>query len=83
MNEEITKQRKIFNIKRFLERFLAKNGYHIVLLAFMLLMVDMVLILLGEPTGIYILLVAWLVLFIGGYGDLCLGKRMVTQEVKR
>ena len=83
MNEEIKKQGKIFNIKRFLERFLAKNGYHIVLLSFMLLMVDMVLILLGELAGIYILLVAWLVLFIGGYGDLCLGKRMVTQEVKR
>ncbi len=79
MNEEITKQGKIFNIKWFL----AKNGYHIVLLSFMLLMVDMVLILLGEPTGIYVLLVAWLVLFIGGYGDLCLGKHMVTQEVKR
>ena len=83
MNEEIKKQGKIFNIKRFLERFLAKNGYHIVLLSFMLLMVDMVLILLGEPAGIYILLVAWFVLFIGGYGDLCLGKRKVTQEVKR
>ena len=79
MNEETTRQGKIFNIKRFLERFLAKNGYHIVLLSFMLLMVDMVLILLGEPTGIYVLLVAWLVLFIGGYGDLYLRKRMVMQ----
>ena len=79
MNEEIKKQGKIFNVKRVLERFLAKNGYHIVLLSFMLLMVDMVLILLGEPAGIYILLVAWFVLFIGGYGDLYLRKRMVMQ----
>ena len=73
MNEEITKQGKIFNIKRFL----AKNGYHIVLLSFMLLMVDMVLLLLGKPAGIYILFLAWLMLSIGSYGDLYLGKRMV------
>ena len=83
MNEETTNQGKIFNVKRFLERFLAKNGYHIVLLSFMLLMVDMVLILLGEPAGIYILLVALPVLFIGAYGDLYLRKHIVTQEVKR
>ena len=79
MNEEIKKQGKIFNIKRFLERFLAKNGYHIVLLSFMLLMVDMVLLLLGKPAGIYILFLAWLMLSIGSYGDLYLGKRMVMQ----
>ena len=79
MNEETTNQRKIFNIKRFLKQFLAKNGYHIVLLSFMLLMVDMVLILLGEPTGIYILFLAWLIFSIGSYGDLYLGKHMVTQ----
>ena len=83
MNEEIKKQGKIFNVKRVLERFLAKNGYHIVLLSFMLLMVDMVLILLGEPAGISILFLAWLMLSIGSYGDLYLGKRMVMQEVKR
>ena len=77
MNEEIKKQGKIFNVKRFLERFLAKNGYHIVLLSFMLLMVDMVLLLLGEPAGIYILFLAWLIFSIGSYGDLYLGKRMV------
>jgi hypothetical protein len=79
MNEEIKKQGKIFNIKRVLERFLAKNGYHIVLFSFMLLMVDVVLILLGEPAGIYILFLAWLIFSIGSYGDLYLGKHMVTQ----
>ena len=79
MNEEIKKQGKIFNVKRVLERFLAKNGYHIVLLSFMLLMVDMVLLLLGKPAGIYILFLAWLIFSIGSYGDLYLGKRMVMQ----
>ena len=79
MNEETTNQRKIFNIKRFLKQFLAKNGYHIVLFSFMLLMVDVVLILLGEPAGIYILFLAWLIFSIGSYGDLYLGKHMVMQ----